>query len=244
MSRIDPRVKLFWVMLCTSGALIFVRLPWMAGLLLFCLLGTFSFGADRKALRGRLARFLPLFLLILLVHIVFVRTGTPLLFIREYPIVTFDGLMRGATTLMRFFIILCSAAVMAGENTRRVLAAFSKMKVPYLFSFMLMIALRFLPTFSTSFSDALIALQLRGVELKRLSLVKKLRLYRDLLLPVVADAVVKSRVLAVVMEARGFGAMPRRTSYLEVRMTLRDWVLTGVLFVLGIVALGGYYFFP
>lgn len=242
MSKVDPRVKLLWVLLCTSGALIFTRLLWMAGLVLFTLLGTMGFGADHKGLGGRLGRFLPVFFVIFLIHVVFVHTGTPLVVVKGFPVVTSDGLMRGATTLLRFFVILSSAAVMAAEDMRRVLAALNQMKVPYLFSFLLMIALRFIPFFKASFSDSLIALQLRGVELKKLPLGKKLRVYSDLLLPVVADAVVKSRVLAIVMEARGFGALNKRTSYIEVKMTPLDWVLTLALATLGAAAFGGYYF--
>lgn len=238
---VDPRVKLLWVLLCTSGALIFSRPAWMVGLVLFSLLSTFYFGADLPLLLGRLRRFLPLFAVIVLIQIIFVQTGTPLLVIRDHPLVTSHGVRRGAIALMRLFVILCSAAVMAAENNRRVLAALTKLKVPYLFSFMLMIALRFLPSFSASFSDALIALQLRGVELKKVPWRKKLRMYGDLLLPVVADAVVKSRVLAIVMEARGFGAYRQRTSFLEVTMTTWDWLLIGALLGLGLVAFGSHY---
>jgi energy-coupling factor transport system permease protein len=213
----------------------------MAGLALFSLLGTMCFGADLQSLRGRLRRFFPLFVAVILIHMAFVQTGTPLLVIGDYKLITTDGVRRGAITLLRFFVILCSAAVMAAENSRRVLAALGKLKIPYLFSFMLMIALRFIPSFSASFSDSLLALQLRGVELKKIPLRKKLRMYRDLLLPVVADSVVKSRVLAIVMEARGFGSLGKRTSYLDVSMTPSDWVLTGALFGLTIAAFGIYY---
>lgn len=243
MKKADPRVKLLWVLLCTTGALVFFRPLWMAGLALFSFLGTFYFGAHLQLLMGRLRRFLPLLVVILLIHVLFVQTGTPLLVIRDYPIVTSHGLRRGAITLMRFFVILCSAAVMAAENSRRVLAALNKLKTPYLFSFMLMIALRFIPSFSASFSDSIIALQLRGVELRKIPWRKRLRMYGHLLLPVVADAVVKSRVLAMVMEARGFGAFSKRTSFLDVSMTPCDWVLIGALFGLGIAAFGAYYLF-
>ncbi len=243
MKKVDPRVKLLWVLLCTSGALVFFRPFWMMGLVLFTILGTIYFGARLQSLGGRLRRLLPLFVVIVLIHIVFVQTGPPLLIVKKYPLITADGVMRGATTLMRFFVILCSAAVMEAENIRRVLAALNKLKVPYLFSFMLMIALRFIPSFHASFVDALTALQLRGVELKKIPWRKKIRMYSDLLLPVVADAVVKSRTLAIVMEARGFGAYNQRTSLVEVSMTPWDWALTVVLFGLGTAAFSSYYLF-
>lgn len=243
MKRADPRVKLLWVLLCTTGALVFFRPMWMLGLTLFSLGGTLLFGVSLQALGRRLRGFLPLALVILALHILFVRAGNPLVIIRGYPVLYSGGVMRGATTLLRFFVILCSAAVMARENTRRVLTALTKLGISYLFSFMLMIALRFIPSFSTSFSDALIALQLRGVELKKIPFGQKIRLYKDLVLPVVADAVVKSKELAIVMEARGFGALPTRTSYLDVRMTFADWVLTCILFSLGLLSFGFYYLF-
>ena len=242
MKKADPRVKLFWVLLCTTGVLVFSRLFWVLGIALFTLAGTLSFGVDLQSLLQRLRRFLPLLVVISLLHLLFVQTGEALVLIRGYRVITSGGIMRGAITLVRFFVILCSAAVMGNENIRRVLAALTKLRIPYLFSFMLMIALRFIPSFQSSFSDAIIALQLRGVDLNKLSFRRKIRMYGDLLLPVVADAVVKSRQLAIVMEARGFGAFDKRTSYLEVQMNAWDWIVTGALFTLGAAAFG-YYFF-
>src|SRR5690554_1428705 len=115
----DPRVKLVWVLLCTTGALIFFRPWWMLSLALFTLAGTLAFGAELESLLGRLTRLLPLLAGIFLIHILFVQTGEPLLLIRGFPLVTSDGILRGATTLLRFFVILGCAAVMARENSRR-----------------------------------------------------------------------------------------------------------------------------
>lgn len=241
MKKADPRVKLLWVALCTTQALFFFRPVWMAGLCLFSLAGALLMGADLKAFAVRFRRFLSLLLTIALVQVLFVRSGTPLLMIREYTVVTYDGLSRGMITAMRFFVILCSASVMAGENSRRVIAALTKMGVPYIFSFMLMTALRFLPFFGAAFSDAMTAIQLRGIQPKNIRLDKKLRLYGSLMMPVVADAVVKAQELATVMEARGFGAMTKRTSYIQVIMTPVDWLY--VVSFLGIagIAFWGYY---
>ena len=98
---------------------------------------------------------------------------------------------------------------MAGENSRRVIAGLTQIGVPYMFAFMMMTALRFIPEFGAVFADALVSIQLRGVELKKVPLGRKLRLYGYLLLPVTADAVVKSQDLAIAMEARGFGAQKK-----------------------------------
>ena len=220
MKAADPRVKLLWTLLCTTGALLFVRPWWMLGLGLFTLGGALLLGADLPSLVRRLKGLLPVFALLFLVQVLF----------------TANGMLRGMTMAMRLAVLLCAASVMARENSRRVIAALTKMGVPYLFSFLLLTALRFLPFFREAFSDAMTAIQLRGIDPRALPIRKKFRLYGRLVLPVVADAVVKAQNLAIVMEARGFGALPKRTSYLNVAMTAGDWLLT--LLLLGIGGLG------
>ena len=65
-----------------------------------------------------------------------------LLHIGTFNVIYYDGLARGLASGLRFFIILCSAAIMAKENTRRVISSLNKMHIPYSFSFMVMIAFR------------------------------------------------------------------------------------------------------
>ncbi|HHX54066.1 MAG TPA: energy-coupling factor transporter transmembrane protein EcfT [Clostridiales bacterium] len=241
MKKADPRIKLLWIVLCTTAALIFSRPAWMAGLCLFSFAGALILGSDLISFAARFKRFLSLLMIIVLVQVLFVRTGEPVFAIKNHVIFTYDGLSRGMNTAMRLFVILCAASVMAGESSRRVIAALTKMGVPYLFSFMLMTALRFLPLFSAAFSDAITSIQLRGIQLKKISPGKKLRLYGGLLLPVVADAVVRAQDLAIAMEARGFGAMLKRTTYLDVGMTKADWMSLAAVLGIGAAAIICYY---
>ncbi len=241
MRKADPRVKLFWTLICTTGALIFSRPGWMLGLSIFTLCGAVIWGSDMKAFLYRFKKVLPLLVLVALVQIVFVRSGQPLLVYKDFILVSKVGLIRGLGTAMRFFIILASSSVMAGENNRRVIAALTNVGMPYLFSFLLMTALRFLPFFSSSFEDALVAIQLRGIQPKTLPWQKRISLYGNLVLPVVADAVAKAQNLAMAMEARGFGAMKQRTSYIAVQMTVMDWLLFSGLLVLSFWALLKYF---
>ncbi len=243
MRNADPRVKLLWVLLITTAALIFKRPCWLFGLGLFTLAGILFFGADSRSLRLRLGRFLPLLFFIALIHALFSGTGRPLLVFNGFVFVTWEGLLRGITTMLRFFVILAAAAVMAAEENRRVIAALNQMGIPYLFSFLLTTALRFLPTFGQAFSQSLTAIQLRGVQLEKLLLRQKLSLYSYLFLPVVADSVGRAKMLAAVMEARGFGAFKKRTYYTQVRLSCFDWLLLVILTSTGILAFTCYYFY-
>lgn len=217
-------MKLLSIIVITTMALIFSHPIWMLSLAVSALLLSILLGGDIVGFVKRLSKFTQLFIVIMLVQIVFVRTGKEILQIRDCNIIYYDGLIRGINTGMRYFIVICSASVMSAENSRRVITSITQMKVPYIFAFMMMITLRFLPIFMESFSEAMISVQLRGVELKKVKIGRKINLYSHLLMPVVADAVIKSQELSTAMEARGFGAMKKRTSYLTVHMKKIDYV--------------------
>lgn len=240
MKTLDPRIKLLSVIIITSLALFYQQPLWMLMLSVsaFCL--TVMLGADFIAFFKRIRRFSGLLIIIALLQIIFVRTGESLLTTNGFVLAYSDGLLRGVNTSMRFFVIICSAAVMAGENSRRVIASLIKLKIPYTFAFMVMITLRFVPVFAESFSDAITSVQLRGVELKKVKPGKKIRLYSHLLLPVVADAIIKSQELSTAMEARGFGAMKKRTAYIDVCLGLKDYLFLIVLIILGTGAFAAY----
>lgn len=236
----DPRVKLFCILLLTTMALTFKSPLWMLGLCIVTLLLSVFFGADIIKFFMRFRHFLILLLMISVVQIVFIRQGAPLITIRSFVLVTQEGLFRGLNIAMRYFVILSTASVMSSENNRRVIQGLVQMHIPYILAFMVSIALRFLPQFRESFSDALTSIQLRGIELKEVPIRKRINLYGHLLLPVVAEAVSKSQDLSIAMDARGFGAMGHRTSYLRLYMRLSDWIL---LFLLAVSFITAYYFY-
>ncbi|MFA5675951.1 MAG: energy-coupling factor transporter transmembrane component T [Christensenellales bacterium] len=240
MKTLDPRIKLFSVIIITSLALYYRRPLWMLILSVSAFFMTVMLGADFAAFFKRIRRFFGLLLMISLLQIIFVRTGEPLLTVNGFALIYGDGLSRGVSVSLRFFVIICSAAVMAGENSRRVVASLIKLKMPYTFVFMIMITLRFVPVFAESFSDAITSVQLRGIELKKVKLGKRIRLYSHLLLPVVADSVIKSQELSIAMEARGFGAMKKRTAYINVRLALCDYIVLALLITLGAGAFAAY----
>lgn len=241
MKNADPRVKLLWIVLCTTGAVLFTEPWWMLGLSLFSLVGALLLGADLLSLARRLVKFLPVLAFIVVVQVFFGRGGSPLVAVQGRVLITAEGLQRGAAAALRFFVILCSGAVMMGEDSRRVINSLSQLGVPYMFCFSLFVALRFLPSFSEAFSQALTALQLRGVDLKKVPWRQKLGLYSALILPVLSEALARAEKLAVVMEARGFGALPRRTIFGQARMDRMDWAAVFVLLTLGAAALRLYY---
>ena len=224
MKSLDPRVKILCILLCTTLALVFKDIAFMLSLCTFTLIAAQFLGGNLAGFFKKLRHLLSLLLSITVIQILFVRSGPPLLTIHGFVLITADGAIRGALAALRYGIILASAAIMAGENSRRTIQSLVQSGMPYMFAFMLQTALRFLPMFSQSFTDALVSIQLRGVELREIPVGKRIGLYAHLLLPVVADAIQKSQDLAMTMQARGFGAYKKRTSYLLLTLRFRDYL--------------------
>lgn len=220
----DPRVKLLFIIGSTTIALLIRNAVWMLAFTAVVILISFILGLEASFLTKRLKHFLPVMLMAMLSQLVFVRTGSPALQIGDTVLFTNVALERAISLVGRLIIIFGCAGIMIGEDRQQVIAALSKMKIPYMFSFMLMIALRFIPVFSQSFSQSMTSLQLRGIDLTKVPLKKKVSLYSSLMLPVVSDAMLKSQDLGISMEARGFRAYPKRTYARQVRLSSADIV--------------------
>ena len=70
-----------------------------------------------------------------------------------------------------------------------------------------------------------VALQLRGIDLKKIKLKEKLLTYKYLLLPITANSILRARELATAMEMKAFRAYPKRTSYRMLKMNIIDYLI-------------------
>jgi energy-coupling factor transport system permease protein len=108
---------------------------------------------------------------------------------------------------------------------------------------MVSVGIRFLPMLRNEFRDVITAIQLRGVELKRIPLKKRIRVYSYIFTPIVAGAINKARKLSIAMETRAFRAYPDRTSYLILKLIARDYIVIIVSFLFTVGVFISYYVF-
>ncbi|MCL2300648.1 MAG: energy-coupling factor transporter transmembrane protein EcfT [Firmicutes bacterium] len=141
------------------------------------------------------------------------------------------GLLVGAAVLERLVILMLGGAVLAAWPGHALVQGMLQLRLPYQLAFMVSAGLRFVPQFGECFRDSLTAIQLRGVDLRRLKLKVRLRIYTWLLMPTVAMGVSRAKSTAMAMELRGFGAHEKRGSYAPLRMQAKDWLaFAGILF--------------
>jgi energy-coupling factor transport system permease protein len=98
-------------------------------------------------------------------------------------------------------------------------------------------AVRLLPLLGQEWQVLAMARRARGVQAGR-SPIAALRLFAGQLLALLVAAIRRGTRMAQAMEARGFGALPCRTSARIQRMRPSDWAWIGAAAVLGALAIG------
>jgi len=149
------------------------------------------------------------------------------------------GLLIGAAVVGRLAVLMLGGAMLARYPGHALVQVMLQLRLPYQLAYMVSIGLRFVPRFSESYRDSLTAMQLRGVELKRLKWKDRLKVYTYLLMPTVASGLDSARKLAMAMELRGFGAQPKRSSYAPLRMRGRDWLALAAVIVWAVSLVAG-----
>ena len=102
---------------------------------------------------------------------------------------------------------------------------------------MVSIAIRFLPIFKEEMTDSIIAIQLRGIDLKGCKTRDKIKIYKYIFLPIVINSILKARELASAMEMRGFRAYSERTSFRKLKMERSDYIIISTSLALSIFIL-------
>jgi energy-coupling factor transport system permease protein len=165
------------------------------------------------------------FIVIVIMQSIFNRAGSPLLSVWGFTVLTDAGLIKGAEFLLRISVIIFSAAIVASSDHREVVQGLVQLKIPYEIAFMVSVGIRFLPLLRSEFIDVMTAIQLRGVDIKKIPFKKRLKLYSYIFTPIMAGAIKKARDLSTAMEARAFRAYPERTSYLVLKLVPKDYIV-------------------
>ena len=117
-------------------------------------------------------------------------------------------------------------------------ASLRKMRLPYELVFIIVATARFIPVLIDDTETIMKSRMVKGIEFQRGGLLTKIRRYAGLLVPLVIVSLRRSSRLAEAMDARGFGAVKKRTFYTDVNMRTRDWILSSIfitILVMGIL---------
>jgi energy-coupling factor transport system permease protein len=238
MKTLDPRT-LLWVVAILSTVTVFTR-SLIVQLLLFCGLVILLI-VLRIPLRksfNRIKKMVPIILFVVVAQSVF-TPGDPLIGIYEIAIISEQGLIAGAMTMFRLFILAASALLFTLTSESDMIHALSLLKIPDEIAFMSLIALRFLPDYVKEYQLCLESFELRGVNIKQASLRQKATMLQTFVTPVLIRSLFKAKRLAMSMELRGFKAQPTRTSLHTLSLSKWDMVVMGFSLIIGLALMIG-----
>jgi energy-coupling factor transport system permease protein len=141
------------------------------------------------------------------------------------PAPTWAGFLYGLSTAMRLDTFLAAGILfLTITRVEEVAYALGYLRVPYKVGFTLTLSFRLVPVFFDAALAVLQAQRCRGLELSRGGLVRRLRRFVPVLVPVLIGALRRADRMAMALELRGFNSGRPRTTFLRARAGAADAV--------------------
>lgn len=225
--NLDPRIKFAYVISVFVAAIIFYQI--IPLLLLFALQIPFVLLAhvQRQWLRSlRGAAFLA--------GLIFVVNIATDFFTKGYTLQS-SSVESAIGLTLRFVVLVESFSVFFLTTSPDHLGlALEESRVPYEFAFAFTTAVRFVPVLAEEAQTIMDAQKARGLELEKGSLLKRIRNYVPVLIPLIVSAIRRSLELAEAMESRAWGATKKRTNLYALKLHKGDYTMLAI--TVGILA--------
>ena len=232
--NLDPRVKFIYVIAIFIAAIIFSNIITLLALFFMQIPFVLLARVQKQWVRSlRGAAFLATFIFIVNVATTY--------FTSNYSLTAVNVENAVALTL-RFVVLVESFSVFFLTTSPDHLGlALEQSKVPYEFAFAFTTAVRFVPVLAEEAQTIMDAQKARGLELEKGNLLKRIRNYVPVLIPLIVSAIRRSLELAEAMESRAWGATKRRSNLYALRLHKGDFGLLTI--TAGILAASVYVHF-
>ncbi len=227
--RLDPRAKILILLASFVIALVPSTVPHALGVL--ALVAVCVTVARSWPVVARIR----MFLLIITVFTILIWGIIPRgeevlwLFIRR------ESVVFGVLTAIKIdAILIAGITFLATTRNEEITIGLVKLGVPYVMCFAFSTALRLVPTFAGTGATVVEAQKSRGLDPAAGSLWKRMKAYIPLMAPIFLVSIRNANLMAMALEARGFGSGKKRTFYIQLRMRPRDWaalIATAILLV-------------
>lgn len=229
LHRLDPRVKIFSVLLLSLLAFVLSNLLSLLLLLSFIFLLLLLARARYSKTLFALKFVLRFMALIAILWPIFDPSGTPVIAKLGPVTITEPAIWRGITSAAR---VGCLATVwyilMFTTSQRDLVRALVKLGLRFDFGLTLAIALRFFPAFGSVMESIIDAQRARGMEFEKGGLLTRSRRYVAVLGPAIVTALRTADTLSLALESRAYGARRDRTYLRDLRMTGRDYAALSI----------------
>ncbi len=153
---------------------------------------------------------------------------------------TFDGLTMAAAMTIRFVTLIGAFSLFFLTTTPEDLSlALERLKIPYDICFAFTAAMRFVPDIALEAQSIMDAQKSRGLELEKGKILERIRNMLPILVPLFIRSFQRSMELAEAMESRAYGAIRKRTSLYELKISRNDYILMvfSIIFMLAVIVI-------
>ena len=217
--RLDPRTKI--LILLATFVIAMVPSTVLHALAAFVLVALYVTAARAWSTVARIRGFLLIITTFTILIWGVIPRGEDVLwlFIRR------ESLVFGVLTAIKIdAILIAGIAFLATTRNEEITIGLVKMGVPYVMCFAFSTALRLVPTFAHTGATVVEAQRSRGLEIGAGSLWNRMKAYIPLMTPIFLVSIRNANLMAMALEARGFGAAKKRTFYIQLRIRAADWI--------------------
>jgi len=232
--NLDPRIKFVYVITIFIAAILFSKIIPLLVLFLMQLPFVFIARVQKQWVRSlRGAAFLA--------TLIFVINVLTIYFTNNFTL-HIENIEGAFALTLRFIVLVESFSVFFLTTSPDHLGlALEQSRVPYEFAFAFTTAVRFVPVLAEEAQTIMDAQKARGLELEKGNLMKRIRNYIPVLIPLIVSAIRRSLELAEAMESRAWGASNKRTNLYSLKLRRGDYVLLAL--SIGILMVAVYTFF-
>ncbi len=242
LHRLDPRSKLVMVIVSILYPAFFNN-PIFTGIYFFYLIGLCTIG------KIGLKRFLliiyasAVFLIAsLILWPTYIKEGTPFIEI-HFPWgwiyrATDLGFLYALNNMFRIVIpVVAMILYVSVTKPYYIVQMFDKLGLSYKIGMAFTIALRYIPVMFYETVQIIEAQSARGQELRRGSLVKKIKNFIPIFIPLLIRMLRITVITSMSLEARAFGASKKRTYIDEIKFTKKDYIFATIMTTILVVAI-------
>lgn len=228
LHRLDPRPKMWAVLLAGVVGLMFKQIGVLAGLLLVAHLALLSARIPGDRIRWLWSRLAPLLTMILILQPLFAPGPGPYLASLGPLRLTVAGILGGVSFALRAAALaFVAATLLLTTDSAQLVKGMVKLGLPYSWGLTVGLAIRYLPTTYGLFVTVREAQQARGWIIDRGNLLQRTRAYLPILVATIIAALRLSDYLGLALAARGLGYPACRTVWHDINMKATDWLMVG-----------------
>lgn len=230
--RLDPRVKLAVIPVVLILSFVLAHPLALLGLVLLLYAAWAWVRAPLDYVRGLLVMTLFLMLFITIIQGLFWQGADGVAVLKVGSVGLYRaGLLRGVAMGLRLAAIISVMPLVTMTTPMAdLMLALVSFGIPWQIAYIVLTAFRFVPLLTGQADTVLNAQKLRGLNIEKANIVRRIMAYAPLAVPVILGAFRSSEQLEMVLECRGFGTnLDQRSSLYEIKWKQSDTIAIALL---------------